>query len=146
MGNNKNYYKTKTMLNSYLLWKAEIIDLEIENRMLENYDIGAMQYGESIGKTYKVTSGVESKLMLNQSKIDTNNEIIKISRYNVARIDNAIKILQNKFEKEVIEQKFLKARTNSWKDVASNLNSQSETCRQASIRAISKIAKFLFDK
>lgn len=96
--------RTITKLKKYKEIKADIIhiDLELEELEIDMLGIGGQAEGERTGKTYKVTSPVESQLEHYLEK----KEKLLISKgrkeRELARIDNALSVLKDE-ERDIIE-------------------------------------------
>ena len=96
--------RTITKLKKYKEIKADIIhiDLELEELEIDMLGIGGQADGERTGKTYKVTSPVESQLEHYLEK----KEKLLISKgrkeRELARIDNALSVLKDE-ERDIIE-------------------------------------------
>lgn len=96
--------RTITRLKKYKEIKADIIhiDLELEELEIDMLGIGGQADGERTGKTYKVTSPVESQLEHYLEK----KEKLLISKgrkeRELARIDNALSVLKDE-ERDIIE-------------------------------------------
>lgn len=96
--------RTITKLKKYKEIKADIIhiDLELEELEIDMLGISGQADGERTGKTYKVTSPVESQLEHYLEK----KEKLLISKgrkeRELARIDNALSVLKDE-ERDIIE-------------------------------------------
>ena len=96
--------RTITKLKKYKEIKADIIhiDLELEELEIDMLGIGGQADGERTGKTYKVTSPVESQL---ENYLEKKEKLL-ISKgrkeRELARIDNALSVLKDE-ERDIIE-------------------------------------------
>lgn len=135
--------KARTMLNSYLIFKNDIknIDLEIEE-IKNNYEITAIQCKESSGKTNLINKEVENRIVEKDPKINHLLLLKERNRIQCEKIENAVSTLKE-FEADVIRTKYMQA-VISWDIVARKLGFTKIACKRAEERAIIKMIPLLF--
>lgn len=135
--------KARTMLNSYLIFKNDIknIDLEIEE-IKNNYEITAIQCKESSGKTNLINKEVENRIIEKDPKINHLLLLKEKNRIQCEKIENAVSTLKE-FEADVIRTKYMQAVV-SWDIVARKLGFTKIACKRAEERAIIKMIPLLF--
>lgn len=135
--------KARTMLNSYLIFKSDIknIELEIED-IKNNYEITAIQYKESSGKTNLINKELEIRITEKDSKINHLLLLKEKNRIQCEKIENTVSILKE-FEYDVIKSKYMEAVV-SWDVVARKLGFTKIACKRAEERAIIKMIPLLF--
>lgn len=144
MGRDKELINSaRVMINSYLIFKNDIknIDLEIEE-IQNNYEISAIQYKESTGKTNLINKQVENRIAEKESRIKYLSLLREQNRIKCEKIENAVNILKD-FERDVIRTKYMQSVV-SWEYVARKLGFTKIACKRAEERAIIKMIPLLF--
>lgn len=131
------------MLSSYLLWKSDIenIDLEIEE-LRSNYDMPGMKQEERTGPTYKISSIPENMFVNREPRIDQLQKTRRFNEINCNKVENAVKILKE-FEKDIIELKYMTSPVMSWFAISKKIGFTQIACKRAEERAVKKIVPLL---
>ncbi|MDF2804742.1 MAG: putative sigma factor [Anaerocolumna sp.] len=133
----------RKMLSSYLIWKSDIenIDLEIEE-LRNNYDMSGMKLEERTGPTYKISSIPENMFVNREPNIEQFEKTKRFNEINCNKVENAVKILKE-FEKEVIELKYMTPPVMSWYTIARKTGFTQVACKSAENRAVKKMIPLL---
>ncbi|MBB6716353.1 siderophore-interacting protein [Clostridium gasigenes] len=135
--------KARTMLNSYIIYKSDIKNIELEMQEIQNnYDINALSYGESSSKTYKISQESQDRIANKDMQLKKMQLEMDNNKINVAKIDNAVATLKE-FERDVIVARYLIEPT-SWEMVARKLGFAKISCQTAEDRAVRKMIPLLF--
>lgn len=140
---NNAKFKARTMLNSYVIYKSDIKNIELEMQELQNnYDISALSYGESSSKTYKISQESQDRIANKDMQLKKMQLEMDNNKINVAKIDNAVATLKE-FERDVMVARYLIEPT-SWEMVARKLGFAKISCQTAEDRAVRKMIPLLF--
>lgn len=132
----------RSMLNSYLIYKNDIKNIELEIKEIKNnYEISSIEYKERTGQTYKVNKDVENRVINKDSKIKHLTLLKENNRIKCEKIENAVNTLKE-FERSVIEAKYMKSPV-AWDVVANKLGFSKIACKRAEERAIIKMSPLL---
>lgn len=135
--------KARTMLNSYLIYKSDIKNIELEiEEIKNNYEIIAIQYKESSGNTNLINKEVENRIAEKDPKINHLLLLKEQNRIQCEKIENAVSILKE-FEYDVIKSKYMQSVV-SWDVVSRKLGFTKIACKRAEERAIIKMIPLLF--
>ena len=136
-------FKARTMLNSYVIYKSDIKNIELEMQELKNnYELSALSYGESSSKTNKISQESQDRIANKDMQLKKMQLEIDNNKINIAKIDNAVAILKE-FERDVIVARYLTEPT-SWTMVARKLGYANISCQTAEERAVKKMIPLLF--
>lgn len=134
---------TLEQLKEYRNILAEIraIDLEIQELNDEDNIKGVSQcYEEKTGRTNKFNSIVENQAVNIQDKIMQLEYKKRCCERQIARIDNALSVLNEK-EKRVLEMKYLKGL--NWESITFSLDRTYQQCKKIEKQAIKTIEPLL---
>lgn len=135
--------KTRTMLNSYHIYKSDIKNLELEIQELQNnYDLNALSYGESSSKTNKISQESQDRIANKDMQLKKLQIQIDNNKINVAKIDTAVLIL-TEIEHDVIHYKYLVNTTTTWPMVSRKVGFTVSACVGADRRALDKLTPLL---
>jgi DNA-directed RNA polymerase specialized sigma subunit len=139
----RNKDKVRKMLNSYLVWKSDMenIDLEIEE-LFNNYDVDGISIKENTGHTNKINNVTESKIVYRDDKIEKLEKQRRYCEINCKKVENAIQVLKE-FEKEVVELKYMTPPVKSWNTVSRKVGFSCIACQRAEDRAVKKMMELL---
>lgn len=128
-------------LQKYKEYKADIVDLEIKIfEIKEEVGLSAISYGESAGKTYKISRSTENQalgLIKNTDEIEKQKKWIEMQ---VKKIENALSVLKEE-EKEVIELIYIKGKEYWY--VRDKLKIGQRRVNQIENHAIKKMYKYI---
>lgn len=135
--------KVRFILNSYLIYKNEIknIDLEIEE-IINNYEITAIEYKEKTAATNKITKEIEERISNKDDKIKYLKLLRKNNIIKCDKIENAVNSRLKEFERDVIKTKYMEIPI-AWDMVARKLGYTKAACKKAEGRAIIKMMPIL---
>lgn len=136
--------RARSMLNSYLLYKNDIknIDLEIEE-LKNNYSLNGISLNERSGPTNKISSITETRIVNKDDKIKELENLKRFHEVKCEKIENAVNILKE-FERQVIELKYMIPPVKSWYTVSKEIGFTTIACQRAEDRAIKKMLPLLF--
>lgn len=136
--------KARNMFNSYLIYKNDIKNLELEIEELKsNYDMNGISLEERTGPTNKVSNAIEGRIVNKDNKIKEYEDLKRSYEIKCEKMENAIYILKE-FEKQVIELKYMTPPIATWHTVSRKLNFSISACKKAEDRAMLKMIPLLF--
>ncbi|KRU29324.1 RNA polymerase sigma factor [Clostridium sporogenes] len=139
----KSIEKTEILLNSYIDFKIENENLELEIEALKNnYDLKSIELSEKTGKTNKISNEIEDRIINNDNKIKKYECMIEANNLTMKKLENATKKL-TKIEKEVIELKYFHTPILNRKDISRKISFTTTTVDKIKKRAIRKMTKFI---
>jgi DNA-directed RNA polymerase specialized sigma subunit len=131
--------EARKLLSSYLIWKSDIKNIELEIEELKNnYDMSGVSLEEKTGPTYKISNEIESRITNKEPKIDQLKKEKRINEINCEKVENAIQILKE-FERQVIELKYMTSPVMSWYSVSRKIGFTQIACQRAEDRAVIKM-------
>jgi DNA-directed RNA polymerase specialized sigma subunit len=135
--------KTRFILNSYLIYKNDIKNIELEIEELENnYDLSGISLEEKTAPTNKISNAIESRAIAKPERISKLQNLKRSHEIKCEKIENSIEILKE-FEKQVIELKYMTPPVMTWFNVSNKLRFSISACKQAEDRAINKMIPLL---
>ncbi|MBO0558948.1 siderophore-interacting protein [Clostridium botulinum] len=142
MENNK-FDKTEILLNSYIDFKIENENFELEIEALKNnYDLKSIDLSEKTGKTNKISNEIENRIISNDSKIEKYKCMIEANNIIMKKLENATKKL-TEIEKEVIELKYFHTPILNRKQISRKISLTTAAIDNIKRRAIRKMTKFI---
>lgn len=133
---------TAKRIKKYKELKADIVDIDIKIQELEEDMLGvsAQPTGERTGKTYKITSSVETQA---EKHLDKKDKLLKdkarIER-EIARIDNALTILKEE-ERDIVETALIEQKKYGLLEI--RYNRTYSRIKQIEGEAVKKMEKYL---
>lgn len=129
--------QAREMLNSYLVWKGDIENIQLEIEAIENdYDIQAMTFSERTCETFKINRELENRIISKPDKIKQLKQLKKLYEINCKKIENAFNSLKSEFERNVIELRYMKVPVGTWYIISKQLGFSMVACQKAEERAI----------
>lgn len=137
--------EARTMLNSYLIDKNDIKNIELEIEALKkDYDIRGMAFSEKTGETFNINKELENRVVNKSDRIKKLERIKRIQEINCAKIQNAHNSLKQQFEKDVIRLRYMESPTLQWREISKEIGFTSVACQKAEERAVKKMIPLLF--
>ena len=133
---------TAKRIKKYKELKAEIVDIDIKLQELEEDMLGITGGGleERTGKTYKITSSVETQSEKHLYKKDKLLRLKASKEREIARIDNALTILKEE-ERDIVETALIEQKKYGLLEI--KYNRTYSRIKQIEGEAIKKMEKYL---
>ena len=133
---------TAKRIKKYKELKADIVDIDIKLQELEKDMLGITGAGleERTGKTYKITSSVETQA---EKHLDKKDKLLKLKaskEREIARIDNALNILKEE-ERYIVETALIEQKKYGLLEI--KYNRTYSRIKQIEGEAIKKMEKYL---
>lgn len=137
MTDNYKKLEARKMLSSYLIWKSDIKNIELEIEIIKNdYDVQAMIFSEKTGETFNINKELENRVISKPHKIKQLEKLKRKHEVNCEKIENAFGSLKSEFERKVIELRYMKAPIGTWYIISKQLGFSMIACQKAEERAI----------
>lgn len=135
--------KFETILYNFNQTKAEIKNIKLDIELLENeYDDGiGINYMEKTGKTNKITSIVENRIIMKEAQINKLNNAMKAKEAEIKKIENALESLTER-ERSIIEMKYFQRESN--RNISAKLYITEEYVSSIKSKAIKYLANIFF--
>lgn len=134
--------EVRKIIKQYKRFKADIVDIEIRLKELEQDVIGitACPQGERTSKTYKITSSVENQSQKHMEQVEKLLHVKFIKQNQIKRIDNALSIL-DEIQKEIILYILIENKRYSY--VQEKLHLSYQRVKQIEVEALREINRYI---
>ena len=141
------FKRTESILYNYSMLKAEINNLELEIKELENeYEgIGAISYEERSSATNKISDSIANEIIFREKEVYRLNKMKRSKEILLLKINNALEALDEN-ERKVVHYRYLNGKR-TWMQIGEILSMDSNyCCNTLRVNTINKLSKMIFPK